>query len=98
MTLAGSAAVRASHPPAAATTLLVALGAVATADKALNLFAGVVLIAIAGELLRRVRLERRTPSERMAPTRSIAWTRLRMPAGRPARIPVRFARSPRPQP
>ena len=76
LTLAASALVRASHPPAAATTLLVALGAVATADKALNLFAGVVVIAVAGELLRRVRLERRSPAERMAPRWSTAWQRL----------------------
>ncbi|HEY8439095.1 MAG TPA: HPP family protein [Candidatus Limnocylindrales bacterium] len=76
LTLAVSALVRATHPPAAATTLLVALGAVATADKALNLFAGVVVIAVAGELLRRVRLERRSPAERMAPRWSDAWQRL----------------------
>jgi hypothetical protein len=89
LTLAGMAAARASHPPAAATTLLVALGAVATGDKALNLFAGVVLIAIAGELLRRVRLERRTPAERMAPARSTAWSRLRIPSRRPAERLIR---------
>ena len=85
LTILLSALARANHPPAAATTLLVALGAAATAEKALNLFAGVVLIAIAGELLRRVRLERRTPSERMAPRGSMAWARLRgrVPANRP---------------
>jgi hypothetical protein len=59
--------------------LLVALGATATADKALSLFTGVVVVAVAGELLRRVRLERRSPAERMAPRRSIAWTRLHGP-------------------
>ena len=77
LTLLIATVARASHPPAAATTLLVALGATATADKALNLFAGVVLIAIAGELLRRVRLERRAPAERMAPRSSTARERLR---------------------
>ena len=77
LTVLLSGSVRATHAPAAATTLLVALGAVATADKALSLFAGVVVIAIAGELLRRVRLERRSPSERMAPRDSLASSRLR---------------------
>jgi CBS-domain-containing membrane protein len=89
LTLAGTAAARASHPPAAATTLLVALGAVATGDRALNLFAGVILIAIAGELMRRVRLERRAPAERMAPARSTAWSRLRIPARRPVERLIR---------
>ncbi len=79
LTLLIGALLRASHPPAAATTLLVALGATATADKALSLFTGVVVVAVAGELLRRVRLERRSPAERMAPRRSIAWTRLHGP-------------------
>jgi hypothetical protein len=77
LTLLVASLARASHPPAAATTLLVALGAAATADKALSLFAGVVLIAIAGELLRRARLERRAPAERMAPHASTARERLR---------------------
>jgi HPP family len=86
LTVLVSAALRASHPPAAATTLLVALGASATADKALSLFAGVVVVAIAGELLRRVRLERRAPAERMAPPQSIAWARLR---GRGLTTPAR---------
>ncbi|HET7473910.1 MAG TPA: HPP family protein [Candidatus Limnocylindrales bacterium] len=72
---------RASHPPATATTLLVALGATATADKALSIVAGVVIVALGGELIRRFRLERRTPSERMAPPRSMAWLRLRRPLG-----------------
>jgi hypothetical protein len=77
LTIAVGALLRASHPPAAATTLLVALGATATADKVLSLLAGVVVVAIAGELLRRVRLERRSPAERMAPRRSMAWASLR---------------------
>ena len=80
LTLVATATLRASHPPATATTLLVALGAAATADAALNIVAGVVIIAAAGEILRRVRLERRAPSERMAPARSLAWRRLRRPA------------------
>ena len=93
LTLAVTALARATHPPAAATTLLVALGAVATADRALSLFAGVVVIAIAGELLRRIRLERRSPAERMAPRWSAAWQRLH--GAEP--LPGRAALRPRPQ-
>jgi len=68
---------RASHPPAAATTLLVALGSVATLDQSASVLAGVALIAILGELLRRVRLERVTPEERRGPAQSAArrWLR-----------------------
>jgi len=47
---------RATHPPAAASLLLVTLGAVATPTKALELMVGVVAVAVAGELLRRARL------------------------------------------
>lgn len=68
---------RASHPPAAATTLLVALGAIATLEDAANLLAGVVILTVAGELLRRVRLERVAPAERMAPAQSQARFALR---------------------
>jgi len=45
-----------SHPPAAATALLVALGSLHTPTQALSLVAGVAIIALAGELLRHVRL------------------------------------------
>ena len=82
LTIVLSAATHSSHPPATATTLLVALGASATLDKAFAILAGVVIVAVAGELLRRVRLERRTPSERMAPQPSIASMRLRLPLAR----------------
>ena len=47
---------RASHPPAAATTLLVALGAFITPTQILALIIGVLLIAIIGETFRRVRI------------------------------------------
>ncbi len=67
---------RASHPPAAATTLLVALGAVATLDEALAVASGVAVITVAGELFRRMRLERLTPSERRAPVDSVAGLRI----------------------
>jgi hypothetical protein len=47
---------RASHPPAAATTLLVALGSLKTLNDAINVMIGVLIVALVGELLRRVRL------------------------------------------
>jgi hypothetical protein len=77
LTVLVGAALRASHPPAAATALIVALGSVATLDRALALMAGVAVIALLGELVRRVRLERRTPSERRAPPSSSARRFLR---------------------
>ena len=47
----------ASHPPAAATALLVALGGFKpTVQDSLTVIIGVVIVAIAGELLRRFRL------------------------------------------
>lgn len=47
---------KASHPPAAATTLLVALGGFrATAHDTLAVIIGVLIVAIAGEVLRRAR-------------------------------------------
>ena len=55
-TIAIAPLLRASHPPAAATTLLVALGSLKTLNDAVNVMIGVVIIAIIGELLRRVRL------------------------------------------
>jgi hypothetical protein len=77
LTVAFGVLLRASHPPAAATTLLVALGSIATLTDALNLMVGVLLIAIAGELLRRFRLERTAPAERMGPRLSQARLALR---------------------
>jgi CBS-domain-containing membrane protein len=48
---------RAEHPPAAATTLLITLGGFKTTPKDLMTIAvGVLLIAVFGELMRRVRL------------------------------------------
>ncbi|MFL5776452.1 MAG: HPP family protein [Chloroflexota bacterium] len=77
LTILVGIAARASHPPAAATTLLVALGTVATLDSSLALIAGVALVALLGEVVRRLRLERVTPSERRAPAWSTArrWLR-----------------------
>lgn len=48
---------KASHPPAAATTLLVALGAIKTQSDFVNAAIGVVAIAVLGEILRRLRLK-----------------------------------------
>src|SRR3954447_26034468 len=56
LTLLLALALKASHPPAGATTLLVALGTFQTADAVLNVVAGVIIVAVAGELLRRARL------------------------------------------
>jgi len=68
---------RASHPPAAATALLVALGSIATLEKALWVVAGAAVIAILGEGVRLARLDRRVPAERRAPADSLIATRLR---------------------
>ena len=68
---------RATHPPAAATALLVALGSIATLDKARWVVAGAAIIAILGEGVRVVRLDRRVPAERRAPADSVIATRLR---------------------
>jgi hypothetical protein len=56
LTIGIAPVLRASHPPAAATTLLVALGALKTWQDALMVMIGVVLIALAGEVVRQVRL------------------------------------------
>lgn len=46
---------RSSHPPAAATTLLVSLGAFKTPPQILSIIIGVLILAILGEILRRIR-------------------------------------------
>jgi hypothetical protein len=56
VTLAVNSLLRASHPPAAATTLLVALGSMQTADKALKIFIGVLILAVLGEAMRQLRV------------------------------------------
>jgi CBS-domain-containing membrane protein len=68
---------RAAHPPAAATTLLVALGSIASLQQALVVMAGVFITAGVGEVLRAVRRQRIAPGERMAPRRSNLGLRLR---------------------
>ena len=78
LTVALGFGLRASHPPAAATTLLVALGSVATFRDALVVMVGVAITAILGELLRTLRRQRFAPGERMAPPGSTLTERLRV--------------------
>nr|WP_244977120.1 HPP family protein [Deinococcus humi] len=57
LTLLGGLLLRASHPPAAATTLLASLGGFPpTIKSATTVMGGVLLIALLGEGLRRLRL------------------------------------------
>ena len=57
LTLLGGIVLRASHPPAAATTLLAALGGFPpTLRSPLTVMVGVLIVAALGELLRRARL------------------------------------------
>jgi hypothetical protein len=77
LTSLGGMIARASHPPAAATTLLVALGAIAKPEQVLATIVGVLIVAVAGEAVRRYRLDRPTPAERMAPPSSVARAKLR---------------------
>jgi hypothetical protein len=56
LTMLMALALRASHAPAAATTLLVALGALRTPHDALNVAIGAAIIAVSGFALRRLRL------------------------------------------
>jgi hypothetical protein len=51
---------KASHPPAAATTLLVALGALKTRNDFINAALGVLIVALFGEALRRTRIKSAT--------------------------------------
>jgi hypothetical protein len=56
LTIIFAAVLRASHPPAAATALLISLGAIKTTQDLVNLAIGVVVVSVAGEVARRVRL------------------------------------------
>jgi hypothetical protein len=56
LTILLAEALQASHPPAAATALLVALGSIVTANDAINLMIGAVLLAILGEGARWTRM------------------------------------------
>ncbi len=67
LTMLGKVWLKASHPPAAATTLLVSLGGLkATASGAAEVAAGVLIVAALGEGLRRIRLEYLVNPERTA--------------------------------
>jgi HPP family len=77
LTSLGGIITRSSHPPAAATTLLVALGAIAKPEQILATMVGVLIVAVAGEAVRRYRLDRPTPAERMASPASAARVKLR---------------------
>lgn len=58
LNMLGGLLLKASHPPAAATTLLVALGGFEmNVHGALTVVAGVIIVATAGEALRRIRLQ-----------------------------------------
>ena len=70
LTVLVGALLRASHPPAAATTLLVSLGSLRTIEDSVSLMSGVVVLAIVAALLRDLRLPRVRPAERMAPRTS----------------------------
>jgi CBS-domain-containing membrane protein len=58
MTSLAALLLRASHPPAGSTSLLVTLGAFSTKQDAYDVVAGVLIVACAGEILRRLRLRR----------------------------------------
>jgi hypothetical protein len=77
LTVLAGALLRASHPPAAATTLLVSLGSLRTAPDAANLLLGVLVVAIAAAVLRDLRTHRVTPAERMGPEDSYVRRYLR---------------------
>jgi CBS-domain-containing membrane protein len=81
LTAVVGALLRASHPPAAATTLLVSLGSLRTVDDGLNLMAGVLVVAVVAALLRDIRTHRVTPGERMAPSDSYVRRFLRSRVG-----------------
>jgi len=60
LTLLLTLLLKAHHPPAGATTVLTALGSIQTAQDAINLMIGVLIIAIAGEFIRKTRTSRLT--------------------------------------
>jgi hypothetical protein len=67
LTILAGILLRASHPPAAATTLLVTLGGIQGTDQVAALAMGVVLVGLVGELFRRLRIDRAAPAERYGP-------------------------------
>jgi CBS-domain-containing membrane protein len=67
VTIAAGELLRAQHPPASATTLLVRLGGITSIGAALGLLVGVVIVALMSLAVRWVRLDRPAPAERHAP-------------------------------
>ncbi|MFC4453881.1 HPP family protein [Deinococcus sonorensis] len=62
LTLLGGLLLNASHPPAAATTLLVSLGGFPVSlHSAVTVMGGVLLVTLLGELLRQARLRQKAP-------------------------------------
>jgi uncharacterized membrane protein len=64
LTLAATMAARASHPPAASTTLLIALGPFHTAEDAVTIIVGIVIVGVLGETLRLLRLHHKARAKR----------------------------------
>jgi hypothetical protein len=62
LTIVMAEGLRASHPPAAATALLVALGSIATLTDAVNLMLGAVVLALIGHGFRYIRLHAPVPN------------------------------------
>lgn len=60
LTLLGGLVLRASHPPAAATTLLASLGGFPPSVRSVvTVMSGVLLVTLLGEVLRRIRLRQK---------------------------------------
>ena len=70
LTSAAMTLVRASHPPAAATCLLIALGSLASTRGAIAIVVGVIIVGVLGELLRILRLRAKRESRAGAGTSS----------------------------
>jgi hypothetical protein len=69
-----AALLRASHPPAAATTLLVALGSISTGAQALDVVVGAAILAVAGEGLRALRMGKLRARKARAEARQLRAT------------------------
>jgi hypothetical protein len=87
---------RASHPPAAATTLLVTLGLIRTGPQAWYLMVGAVIIALAGETLRLVRAgDLRLTADRRAFPGRIGRKQEATDIGQELGLPLRLGRGQR---
>ena len=67
LTTAGQVVFRAAHPPAAATTLLIALGAIAPEWRAIEIIAAGVVLTVLLERCMRPWLLRRQPGDERRP-------------------------------